>query len=103
MQSRETLRGVVSLLRSEADELQTRLLTATTPEHGSARSAEELRFRANSLVSRTSQAYLAACKGAGYVQGHPAERAVREAMFFQVWSCPQAVVNSTLNDLTCRD
>lgn len=102
-QSRETLREVVSLLRSEADELQTRLLTATTLAQGSAGSAEELRFRANSLVSRTSQAYLAACKGAGYVQGHPAERAVREAMFFQVWSCPQAVVNSTLSDLTCRD
>lgn len=102
-QSRETLREVVSLLRSEAGELQTRLLMPSTPEQGSAGSAEELRFRANSLVSRTSQAYLAACKGAGYVQGHPAERAVREAMFFQVWSCPQAVVNSTLSDLTCRD
>jgi len=103
VQSRETLREVVSLLRSEADGLQTGLLTATALEQGSAGSAEELRFRANSLVSRTSQAYLAACKGAGYVQGHPAERAIREAMFFQVWSCPQAVVNSTLNDLTCRD
>jgi hypothetical protein len=72
-------------------------------EGSAANTAETLRFRANSLVSRASQAYLAACKGAGYVQGHPAERAVREAMFFQVWSCPQAVVNSTLSELACRD
>lgn len=101
--NRETLQEIVSRLRGEAAELQERLLQAAVSDGSTANTAEDLRFRANSLVSRTSQAYLAACKGAGYVQGHPAERAVREAMFFQVWSCPQAVVNSTLSDLTCRD
>lgn len=100
---RETLQETVSLLRTEADDLQSRLEGAAAPGDSPSGTAEELRFRANSLVTRTSQAYLAACKGAGYVRGHAAERSVREAMFFQVWSCPQAVVNSTLSELTCRD
>ena len=99
--ARESLREVVAALTDEATAIETDLLSsARSSEPGR---AEELRFRANSLVTRVSQAYLAACKGAGYVQGHPAERAVREAMFFQVWSCPQAVLNNTLNELSCRE
>jgi len=63
--------------------------------------AESLRQRANSLVLRATQAHLAACKGAGYVQGHAAERSVREAMFFLVWSCPQPVLSAALRELAC--
>ena len=62
---------------------------------------EELRQRANSLVLRTAQAWLAATKGAGYIAGHPAERAVRESMFFLVWSCPQQVLIGNLRELSC--
>jgi hypothetical protein len=64
-------------------------------------SSEAIRQRANSLVLRVSQAYLAASKGAGFVKGHPAERSVREAMFFLVWSCPQPVVNAALREFAC--
>ena len=77
------------------------LLTGEISERASAHGAESIRKRANSLVLRTSQAYLAASKGAGYVQGHPAERAVREAMFFLVWSCPQPVLTAALRELAC--
>lgn len=63
--------------------------------------AEKIRQDANSLVLRASQAYLAASKGAGYVSGHPAEKAVREAMFFLVWSCPQPVLNAALREFAC--
>lgn len=63
--------------------------------------AESLRQQANSLVLRAAQAYLAASKGAGFVVGHPAERAVREAMFFLVWSCPQPVVSAALREFAC--
>ena len=59
-----------------------------------------LRQRANSLVLRVTQAALAASKGAGFVRGHPAERHVREALFFLVWSCPQPVVAAALRDLS---
>ncbi len=60
--------------------------------------AGEIRARANSLVLRSSQALLAASKGAGFVAGHPAGRAVREALFFLVWSCPQPVLAASLRE-----
>lgn len=63
--------------------------------------SESVRQKANSLVLRAAQAYLAASKGAGFVTGHPAERAVREAMFFLVWSCPQPVVSAALREFAC--
>jgi len=64
-------------------------------------SAEVIRQRANSLVLRATQACLTATKGAGFVSGHPAERLVREAMFFMVWSCPIPVMNAALREFAC--
>lgn len=66
-------------------------------------SAIDVRQQANSLALRIAQACLAVSKGAGYMQGHPAERLVREAMFFLVWSCPQPVVAAALQELTCQE
>lgn len=57
---------------------------------------ESLRARANSLVLRATQAALSAAKGTGFVQGHPAGRWCREALFFLVWSCPQPVMAANL-------
>ena len=68
---------------------------------GGGPSQEVLRTRANSLVLRAAHAYLTAAKGAGFVSGHPAERAVREATFFLVWSCPQPVVAAALRAFAC--
>lgn len=98
---RPELEEIVAPLETERDELS-RLLdeaaagTGETPEP--ARSAESIRGGANSLALRSTQALLAASKGAGFVSGHFAERAVREAMFFLVWSCPQPVVNAALRE-----
>ncbi len=64
---------------------------------------ELVRESANSLVLRITQAWLAASKGAGFVSGHPAERGVREAMFFLVWSCPRTVVEANLRELSCME
>jgi alkylation response protein AidB-like acyl-CoA dehydrogenase len=58
--------------------------------------SDDLRTRANSLALRTTQAALAAAKGAGFVADHPAGRRAREALFFLVWSCPQNVVAAHL-------
>jgi len=63
---------------------------------------EALRAAANDLVLRAGQAALAASKGAGFVRGHPAERLVRESLFFLVWSCPQAVTDALLCELAGR-
>ncbi len=75
--------------------------TGTKTSSGSVPTSELVRQEANSLVLRAAQAYLAASKGAGFVSGHPAERAVREAMFFLVWSCPQPVVSAALREFAC--
>lgn len=60
---------------------------------------DALRGAANDLVLRAGQVALAASKGAGFVRGHPAERIVRESLFFLVWSCPQAVTDKLLCEL----
>jgi alkylation response protein AidB-like acyl-CoA dehydrogenase len=75
--------------------------TGTKTASGTPATAESVRQKANSLVLRAAQAFLAASKGAGFVAGHPAERAVREAMFFLVWSCPQPVVSAALREFAC--
>jgi hypothetical protein len=60
---------------------------------------EQLRTQANSLVLRATQAALVAAKGAGYLKGNPVGRWCQEALFFLVWSCPQAVLDANLCEL----
>ncbi|MDG1896132.1 MAG: acyl-CoA/acyl-ACP dehydrogenase [Fuerstiella sp.] len=101
-QRRPDLREFVAPLQAECDQLTTDLRLAATGEHpAGAAAVEQLRRQANSLVLRSAQSWLAATKGAGYVAGHPAERAVRESMFFLVWSCPQPVLAANLRELAC--
>jgi butyryl-CoA dehydrogenase len=59
-----------------------------------------LRAQANTLVVQASQAALIASKGAGFVRDHPAQRWLRQAMFFLVWSCPWPAASATLDYLT---
>ncbi|NBW86065.1 MAG: hypothetical protein EBR23_04350 [Planctomycetia bacterium] len=96
--ARAVLEPIVAGLTAECDGIGRRLLTAACtgiapPER------DTLRGDANGLVVRAAQAALTASKGAGYVQGHPAERLVRESLFFLVWSCPQAVSAAALCEL----
>jgi alkylation response protein AidB-like acyl-CoA dehydrogenase len=62
-------------------------------------SNEDLRRDANRLALRATQSALTAAKGTGYLQGHPAGRWCREALFFLVWSCPQPVAQAHLCEL----
>jgi|HubBroStandDraft_6_1064221.scaffolds.fasta_scaffold28618_2 alkylation response protein AidB-like acyl-CoA dehydrogenase len=103
--------GILNRLSHEAERrpdlfpihraLETEWMRVKSDLFASATSSELVRQEANSLVLRAAQAYLAASKGAGFVIGHPAERAVREAMFFLVWSCPQPVVSAALREFAC--
>jgi alkylation response protein AidB-like acyl-CoA dehydrogenase len=86
--------------KEAADDLYASV-TGVKTSSGAVPTSELVRQGANSLVLRAAQAYLAASKGAGFVCGHPAERAVREAMFFLVWSCPQPVVSAALREFAC--
>jgi hypothetical protein len=88
----------VQRLRQESRELWEQLLRSANGV--GELTAEQLRGRSNSLALRTAQAWLAATRGAGYQRIHPASRAVRESLFFLVWSCPQAVLEWQLQELT---
>lgn len=101
---RADLEDVVRPLRQELDELRQDIAAASARDADGddpRLAAPAIRRRANSLVLRATQAHLAATKGAGFVAGHPAERAVREAMFFLVWSCPQPVLQAALREFAC--
>lgn len=101
-EKRPDLNEFVVPLQAECEQLTAELHLAAEGTHPLGDSAgEQLRRRANSLAMRAAQSWLAATKGAGFVAGHPAERAVRESMFFLVWSCPQPVLNANLSELTC--
>ena len=54
------------------------------------------RKASNDLALNSTQAALAAAKGAGYAHSHDVGRWCKEALFFLVWSCPQSVVRSHL-------
>ena len=95
---RSDLAPIAAALRTEAEDVAAVLSQAA--EHGiDAACRDALRARANSLVMRAGQAALTATKGAGFVVGHPAGQAVSEALFFLVWSCPQAVAAAGLCEL----
>ncbi|MGD8450563.1 MAG: acyl-CoA dehydrogenase family protein [Phycisphaerae bacterium] len=58
-----------------------------------------IRVSVNDLVTRLGMAHLLLSKGTGYAQPHAAERLLREAMFFLVWSAPAEVQDETLRML----
>ena len=96
--ARPALAPVVAGLRAEVDELW-RQLNAAADGGIELTDRDRLRALANGLVVRAAQAALTASKGAGFVAGHPAERLLRESMFFLVWSCPQSVSSAVMCEL----
>lgn len=75
------------------------LLMACARGEGDPSSAAQLRTQANALALRTTQAYLTARKGSGFLRSDPAQRWARQALFFLVWSCPSPVAQAAIRDL----
>jgi alkylation response protein AidB-like acyl-CoA dehydrogenase len=94
---REELRAPAAALRRDVDQAAADLLSVAAGEENC--TSQDLRFRANSLALRGTQAALTAAKGTGYLAGNPAGRWCREALFFLVWSCPQPVATASLCNL----
>ncbi len=94
---RPDLLSATGELRGEQRQLVDDLLAAASG--AGTCTADNLRWRANRLVLRATQAALVAAKGSGFVVGHPAARWCREALFFLVWSCPQEVLSAHLCEL----
>jgi alkylation response protein AidB-like acyl-CoA dehydrogenase len=101
--ARPGLASVADRFRDEVDELSGRLGVLAAAGAADPADRDALRTAANGLVVRVAQAALTATKGAGFVTGHPAERGVREAMLFLVWSCPQQVATAVLCELAHLD
>jgi len=59
----------------------------------------EIRSDVNALLVRQAATLMIFVKGGGYLSSHPAQRLVREAMFFLVWSAPDPVRLGTLKRL----
>jgi len=59
-----------------------------------------LRGACNELALRASHAAVALYKGTALLADHPAQRLAREAMFLLVWSCPDPVIDCTVNLLS---
>ncbi len=74
------------------------LLSAASGLPG-APSPSAVRGGANDLVLRSTQAYLTAKKGSGFLREEPAQRWARQALFFLVWSCPGPVAGAAIRDL----
>lgn len=61
--------------------------------------AMDIRVAVNDLITRLAATLLTLAKGSGYLASHPAQRLLREAMFFLVWSAPSHVQVGTLQRL----
>jgi len=102
-EGRPILREIVEAFQADIDGLHGRLVEAADGVHSPLHTAEALRSDATALALNASQALMTASKGAGFVTGHPAERLAREALFFLVWSCPQAVSSKLLREFSQCD
>ena len=74
------------------------LIACARGDEGSV-SPAQVRAQANALVLRTTQAYLTARRGSGFLRSEPAQRWARQALFFLVWSCPTPVAQAAIRDL----
>jgi alkylation response protein AidB-like acyl-CoA dehydrogenase len=94
---RPSLFPIAEKMQQDASELQKQILEIASG--ASSCTQQAIRQQANSFVLRSTQAALTAAKGTGFVADHPAGRWARQAMFFLVWSCPQAVLDANLCEL----
>jgi alkylation response protein AidB-like acyl-CoA dehydrogenase len=96
-------RGLVASFESELDSARAQVIAVC---QGSAESAAELtpRVRAtcNELALRITHAAVSIYKGSALLANHPAQRLAREALFLLVWSCPDPVIDCTVNRLAGR-
>ncbi len=97
----EELAAYVELARRQFDVTRSRLMTAAAGlERGDAEvPAMMLRAEVNVLVQRLAATLMTLAKGSGYAVSHNAQRLLREAAFFLVWSAPTQVQAETLQRL----
>jgi butyryl-CoA dehydrogenase len=87
---------------SHLHELRARIMDLSQPgnEADATAAAPAIRSECNDLALRITHASVALYKGTALLAGHPAQRLAREAMFLLVWSCPNPVIDCTIDLLS---
>jgi alkylation response protein AidB-like acyl-CoA dehydrogenase len=89
-------RNLVRKFGGQIDALHARVVAACAPG-GDPALVPLLRGECNDLALRVTHAAVALYKGNALLRSHPAQRLAREAMFLLVWSCPDPVIDCTVD------
>jgi alkylation response protein AidB-like acyl-CoA dehydrogenase len=86
---------------TQLDSVRNEIISLCTPGRGNDAAADgpRLRGQCNDLALRIAHAAIALFKGSALHLDHPAQRIAREAMFLLVWSCPDPVIECTLEKM----
>jgi alkylation response protein AidB-like acyl-CoA dehydrogenase len=97
-------RSALERLDKQLAELRAEILDLCQPGKEADAATENARLRGacNELALRTTQTAIALYKGTALLEIHPAQRLAREAFFLLVWSCPNPVIDCTV-DLLSRE
>ncbi|HSU68876.1 MAG TPA: acyl-CoA dehydrogenase family protein, partial [Tepidisphaeraceae bacterium] len=100
----EAARKTEARFESQLDALRHRILELSDPakEQEASAAAPQIRGECNDLALRITHAAVALYKGTALLAGHPAQRLAREAMFLLVWSCPNPVIDCTVDILSAE-
>ena len=98
-----TARGSNAELETQLQSLRKEVLAFSETKSTDAALAATLRGQVNDLAVRITHAAVALHKGTALLAGHPAQRLARESMFLLVWSCPNPVIDCTVELLAGGD
>jgi alkylation response protein AidB-like acyl-CoA dehydrogenase len=95
-------RRLAERIESHMSELRQQVLDACAPgrEQQAAEVGASLRARCADLALRATGAAVALYKGSALLEDHPAQRLARETLFLLVWSCPDPVIDCTVDLLS---
>jgi alkylation response protein AidB-like acyl-CoA dehydrogenase len=95
-------RTTAGRFKDQLDNLRKEVLSLSQPgrEADAVAASARLRGACNDLAIRIAHAGIALYKGSALLLDHPAQRLAREAMFLLVWSCPDPVIECTLDVLS---
>jgi alkylation response protein AidB-like acyl-CoA dehydrogenase len=92
-------RKLVDRFAEQIESLHARVVDACKPAADPAL-VPLLRGQCNDLALRVTHAAVALYKGTALLLSHPAQRLAREEMFLLVWSCPDPVIDCTVDLLS---
>jgi alkylation response protein AidB-like acyl-CoA dehydrogenase len=95
-------RTAAARFEDQLREARDQVLSLSQPgrEADAAAANARLRGACNDLALRATHAAVTLYKGTALLADHPAQRLAREAMFLLVWSCPNPVIDCTIDLLS---